>query len=319
MSGVKVSNTVYTILIYIYSIIIKGSNKLAIIYKENELYCCDNLDLLREIPNDSIDLIYCDVLYGTGKKFKNYKDIKDDENTVRNFYVNRLSLMRDKLKDNGSIYIHVDTRINYLMRAIMNEIFGKKNFRNEIIWWKNTFSQNKEDLFLKKHDNILFYTKSEKFYFAPQRIFNGKKLDRIQRGFWNSGDAYLVYDKEKFENYKRIHEEKGIFVEKRIVESFDEEPFTTCQDVIANIGIVNPKSKEWEDYDSQKPIELMERIIFSSSKKGDLVADFFMGSGSFIVAAVRNGRRYIGCDTNNKALSICKKRISEIGKEKNND
>lgn len=285
---------------------------MAIKYQENELYCCDNLDLLREIPNNSIDLIYCDVLYGTGKKFKDYKDIKSDENTVRNFYVNRLNLMRNKLKDDGSIYIQVDTHINYLMRAIMNEVFGEKNFRNEIIWWKNTFSQNQEDLYLKKHDNILFYTKSEEFYFEPQQIFNGKKLDRMQRGFFDSGDAYHVYDTEIFETYKRIHEKKGTYKEKKIIEKFDEQPFTVCQDVIADIGIVNPKSKEWVDYYSQKPIELMERIILSSSKKGDLVADFFMGSGSFIVAAVKSGRRYIGCDTNVKALAICRKRINEI-------
>lgn len=284
-------------------------------YQENGLYCCDNLELLRKIPDKSIDLIYCDVLYGTGKKFKDYIDIKSDEKIVRDFYITRLNLMRNKLKDTGSIYIQVDTHINYLMRAMMNEIFGDKNFRNEIIWWKNTFSQNTEELYLKKHDNILFYTKSKEFYFEPQLIYNGKKLDRMAKGFFDTGDCYLVYDEAKFNTFKDIQQLRGKYQEKPIKTKYDELPFTMCQDVIADISVVNPKAKEKVDYYSQKPIELMERFILCSSREGDLVADFFMGSGSFIVAAAKLKRKYIGCDNNYKAIKIARARLEELREE----
>lgn len=293
---------------------------MAITYRENELYYCDNLEILRNIPKNSIDLIYCDVLYGTGKKFKDFKDIQSDEKTVRQFYVNRLSLMRDKLKKEGSIYIQADTNINYLLREIMNEIFGEENFRNEIIWWKNTFSQNEEDLYLKKHDNILFYTKSDKFYFQPQFIFNGKKFERMKRGYYDSGDTYLVYDWDKFNEFKRLQEQKGtyqnkIIKEKKIKELLNELPVMRCQDVIDDISVINPNAKEWVGYSTQKPIELMERFILCSSREGDLVADFFMGSGSFIVAASKLKRKYIGCDNNYKAIKIARTRLEELREE----
>lgn len=281
-------------------------------YKENELYCCDNLDLLRKIPNNSINLIYCDILYGTGKSFADYKDIKSDEKTVRDFYSPRLNLMRDKLKEDGSIYIQTDQHINYLIRMIMNEIFGEENFRNEIIWWKKTFSQNEEDLYLKKHDNILFYTKSGKCYFNPQQVFNEKKAERISKGYYNAGDTYLVYDEEKFEAFKEKQKIKGKYKEKKITFRLGEEAVTMCHDVIDDISIVNPNSKEVVKYSTQKPVELMERIILSSSKEGDVVADFFMGSGSFIIGAAKLKRKYIGCDINPRAMQICRDRLKDV-------
>ncbi len=279
---------------------------------ENSLFCCDNLELLGKIPDESIDLIYCDVLYGTGKTFPDFKDIKAEERVVKEFYEFRLSLMRNKLKQTGSIYIQVDTRINHWMRVIMDEVFGYNNFRNEVVWWKKSFSEGEDTTYLKRHDNILFYSKTDNFYSDPQYIHNSKKEKRIKKGYWDAGDAYLIYNKEKFNEFKNKQISLGKFKNKKIKERINESPSSRCHDVIDDIEILKHNSPEYVGYSTQKPIELMKRLILSSSKENDLVADFFMGSGSFVVQASKLKRRYIGCDINPRAVELCKKRLSSI-------
>lgn len=279
---------------------------------ENRLFCCDNLDLLDKIPDETLDLIYCDVLYGTGKSFTHFRDIKADEKVVKDFYECRLALMKNKLKKTGSIYIQINTRINHWLRIIMDEIFGYDNFRNEIIWWKESFSEPKGGTYLKRHDNILFYSKSDEFYFEPQYIYNSKKEKRIKKGFFDTGDSYLVYDKKKFNKFKNKQESLNKFKNKPIKYRLNEKPSTKCHDVINDIGSVKHNSKEYVGYSTQKPMELMKRIILSSSKENDLVGDFFLGSGSFVVQAFKLRRRYIGCDINPEAIKICENRLNSI-------
>lgn len=197
----------------------------------------------------------------------------------------------------------------------MDEIFGYENFRSEIVWWKKSFSEGKDPTYLKRHDNILFYSKSNDFYFNPQYIYNSKKDKRIKKGYHDSGDAYLVYDEEKFKRYKNKQVRLGKFNNKKIKMRLDEKPLTKCHDVIVDIDILKHNSLEYVGYSTQKPLKLIERIILSSSKQNNLVADFFMGSGSFVVQAFKLKRRYIGCDINPKAIDICQKRLNSIIKD----
>ena len=96
--------------------------------------CGDNLELLKTQPNESVNMIYCDILYGTGRNFGNYQDLKPIRSDIESHYLPRLIEMKRVLKQNGSIYLQMDTRINHWMRILMDEVFGYKNFKNEIVW-----------------------------------------------------------------------------------------------------------------------------------------------------------------------------------------
>ena len=121
-----------------------------------DMRICDNLELMAEMQDNTVDLIYCDILYGTGRKFKDYQDLKPIRSEIESHYVPRIKEMHRILKSTGSIYLQMDTRINHWMRCIMDDIFGYDNFRNEIIWGYKTGGASKKE-YSKKHDVILFY------------------------------------------------------------------------------------------------------------------------------------------------------------------
>lgn len=225
----------------------------------------DNLELMKQIDDNSIDLIYCDILYGTGKNFKDYQDLKPQRDIIEEFYIPRIKEMYRVLKDNGSIYLQMDWRISHWIRCILDDVFGHKNFINEIIWkYGLGGSGNRE--FAKKHDNILFYTKSKNYTFNLQ---------------YEPATSNMMKGKMK--------------------------KMTDVWDVPA----LNNMAKERVGYDTQKPKELIERIIKASSNEGDIVADFFCGSGTTGVVAKELNRSYILCDINPKAVEISENRINE--------
>lgn len=223
----------------------------------------DNLDLMKQLPKNSIGLIYCDILYGTGRKFKDYQDLKADRRIIQDFYTPRINEMHRILRDTGSIYIHMDWRISHWIRLIMDDVFGFDNFRNEIIWkYGLGGSGNKE--FAKKHDNILFYTKSNQYTFNLQ---------------YEPATSNMLKGKMK-----------------KMTDVWE-------------VPTLNNMAKERIGYDTQKPKSLLERIIKASSNEGDLVADFFCGSGTTCVVSKELGRDYIGCDIGEKAIHIATERI----------
>lgn len=232
----------------------------------NSLYCMDNLVLLRQLPNDYIDLIYCDILYGTGKNFGEYQDLDCDRETIESHYLPRLIEMKRILKESGSIYLQMDTRINHWVRCLLDDIFGSGNFRNEIVWCYGAGDVNAKNRFCRVSDRILFYAKSDKGIFNIAKDGNGKKV----KDWWQ----ILSFGQKMFN--------KGFFEFHN-----DEEVF----------------------YITQKPKMLLERIIKASSNEGDIVADFYLGSGTTCVVAKELGRNYIGCDINENAVKIAEKRL----------
>ena len=123
----------------------------------NKVYCMDNLELLKKIPNESIDLIYCDILYNTGKKFKDYDDKLGTPQEAMEWYRPRLIEMKRVLKDTGSIYLQCDYRLVHYLKVEMDNIFGISSFRNDIIWDYNRWTGLSKNKLQSMHDNILFY------------------------------------------------------------------------------------------------------------------------------------------------------------------
>ena len=247
----------------------------------------DNLELMAEMQDNTVDLIYCDILYGTGRKFKDYQDLKPKREVIEEHYIPRIKEMHRILKENGSIYLQMDTRINHWMRCIMDDIFGYDMFLNELVWCYNTGGKQK-DRFATKHDVILFYSKSK------LKTFNkvGIKRDTGTKSF--GGKIGIDEDGRKYQDKK--HKDK-------YYRYYLDEP-KSAEDWWSDFNNLHSQSKERVIYNTQKPKALIERIIKASSNEGDLVADFY--GGSFTTAEVCKdlNRNFIGCDISEKAIAI---------------
>ena len=136
-----------------------------------DLRCCDNLILMEKIDDNTVDLIYCDILYGTGRKFKDYQDLKPKREIIEEHYIPRIKEMHRILKPTGSIYLQMDTRINHWIRCIMDDIFGYANFRTEIVWFYNSQGKTSKE-WNRKHDVILYYTKSKEWTFNAKKVMD---------------------------------------------------------------------------------------------------------------------------------------------------
>ena len=255
----------------------------------NKIYCMDNLELLKQLDDECVDLIYCDILYNTGKKFKDYDDKLGTPQEAIKWYRPRLIEMKRVLKDTGSIYLQCDYRLVHYLKVEMDNIFEISNFRNEIIW-KYTGSLSPKNKFPQKHDNIIVYGKSINTKF--NQIYEPYKESTINR--FDKEDEY-----GKYRITKRNGKEYKTYLK-------DGKPMESVWD----IPIVRKNSHEYVGYDTQKPKELLRRIIESSSDVNDVVADFFCGSGTSLLVAKELGRQYIGCDINYKAVEITNKRLN---------
>ncbi len=197
----------------------------------------------------------------------------------------RLKLMRDLLAEDGSIYVHCDWRLNSCMRLLLDDIF--KFYVNEIIW-HYTGGGRSENYFSKKHDSVFIYSKSNRF------IFNGDNI-RIP---YKETSAYA----------------KGGIVSKT-GKRYMPNPLGTLPDDVWDIPIINPCSGERVGYPTQKPEALLERIIKASSNEGDLVADFFCGSGTLPAVAEKLGRKWIAADLGKFAIHTTRKRLLGVQRQ----
>lgn len=247
----------------------------------NKLFNEDNLELLKRLPDECINLIYCDILYNTGKKFKDYDDNLGSPQQAIEWYKPRLIEMKRVLKNDGSVYLQCDYRLSHYLKVEMDNIFGLNNFRNEIVWCYNGGGITKKQ-FNKKHDTIFWYSKGDIYTY------------NIQYQPYNENSAKRLLNKHRGED-----------------KSYKLNLGTPMTDWWTDIKcIVNPANIEYEDYATQKPKALLERIIKASSNEGDLVADFFCGSGTTCVVAKELGRNYLGCDIGEKAISITNQRLN---------
>jgi DNA modification methylase len=123
----------------------------------------DNLELMAEMQDNTVDLIYCDILYGTGRKFKDYQDLKPKREIIEEHYIPRIKEMHRILKPTGSIYLQMGEEISHWIRCILDDVFGYSNFMTEIIWWLNNVSgfKTQANNWIRNNDKILFYKKDK--------------------------------------------------------------------------------------------------------------------------------------------------------------
>ena len=212
------------------------------------------------------------------------------------YMANRLRECRRVLKPTGSIYLHCDPTMNYLLRLVMDTVFGKKNFKNEIIWHRSRgFKRKSAKQFPQKHDSIFFYAN-----LADSMVFNTQykphKPEYIRR-FKRDDDGRLYRDD--------VNPTRG--GRRRIY--LDETHGDIVDSVWADISPVNPNSRERMGYPTQKPRALLERIISASCPDDGVVFDPFCGCGTTIHAAQNLGRRWIGIDICVNACKVIQKRI----------
>jgi DNA modification methylase len=229
----------------------------------------------------------------------------------------RLKLMHGLLADDGSIYVHCDWRLNSVTRLVMDEVFGKDNFVNEIVWCYEDIGSRSSDYYKKKHDSILFYQKSDQRKFNIQR----KKLaestiKRFKKYFDNNGQ--ITYQSLKETNPGVFKKLKGIPEDLSKV-WLDVNAGPPMNDWWTDISPLKIGFSEHTNYPTQKPAQLIERIIIGSTDEGDLVADFFCGSGTTLAVAEKLGRKWIGSDLGRFGIHTTRKRMIQVQREMKKD
>ncbi|MHA2400182.1 MAG: DNA-methyltransferase [Promethearchaeota archaeon] len=263
--------------------------------KVNTAYSSENLEFLRQLKSAFIDLIYIDPPFYTGTDYKEFSDVWESLDDYLNFMEIRIREMHRVLKDSGSFYCHCDNNAAFDLKLICDKIFGREFFRREIIWNVGSVSGFKSQVrgWVRQHDVILYYTKSERYTFNKQ---------------------YIPYREKYIKQMFRYIDDDGRLYRKRRggKQYLDENPGTPVGDVWNDIYSyqTRTRSKEYLGYPTQKPEKLLERIVLSSSNEGDLVADFFCGSGTTLVVAHKLKRKWLGVDTNPRAIELCKKRLN---------
>ncbi len=263
--------------------------------KLNTVYLAENLKFLKKLNSNSINLIYIDPPFYSGVDYKEFSDLWNSLDDYLTFMMARIKEIHRVLNDTGSFYCHCDPHSVFDLKALCDKVFGNKNFRREIIWNVGSVSGFKSQVkgWVRQHDNILYYTKSNSFTFTRQ---------------------YTPYKKEYIEKMFRYVDEDGRRYRKRRggKQYLDEKPGNSLGDVWNDIFSFQTitRSKEYLGYPTQKPEKLLKRIILASSNEGDLIADFFCGTGTSLSVAQKLKRRWIGVDNNPKAIELCKKRLN---------
>jgi DNA modification methylase len=308
----------------------------------NKLIWGDNIHVMNALLGQfegKIDLIYIDPPFATGADFTTTTQIGEGDeeedvtkeaslieevayrdtwgngmNSFLQMIYDRLLLMKRLLKDTGSIYVHVDYRTSAYVRLIMDEIFGEENFQNHIVWcYREAINSSKR--WNRKHDDLLFYSKSNQFIFNCDEVLEPHSANTIKKYKYKDSIGY----------YRLMG--RGI----------KGSPICSARDVSPDweishpdlvyrhylrkgsypvdfwlIDIINQASNERLGYPTQKPEALLERIIKASSNEGDLVADFFCGSGTTAAVAEKLNRRWITSDIGRFSIHTTRKRILDI-------
>lgn len=225
----------------------------------------------------------------------------------------RLIPLKRVLKETGSIYLHCDPTASHYLKMIMDVVFGKKNFRNEIIWHYKSFHGNVKQYYAKKHDVIFWYTKTDQWRF--NRLFFTNVEDTIDSSRWSQWlvDGTKIYgrnmpmqDSRFVRFYNRWVRENGrIPLPDEIVYEVKGQALDTVWD----IKPVDPKDNDRLGYPTQKPETLLERIILASSNEGDWVLDPFCGCGTTVAVSERLHRNWVGIDISMQAVNVIRERM----------
>ena len=283
-----------------------------------EFYLGDSLELMPELISsyaNKIKLIYFDPPFMTGREFDacmpvgekgfagdrgyytkipSYSDNWKSKEEYLSFLKNILIGSKELLSDDGVICVHVDRHASHYVRILLDEVFGENSFINEIIWHYHSGGSSKTS-FPAKHDNLYIYGKNSKVKINPAsagKTRSDKRHNHMKRSIDIDGRVYFSI-KSNGKEYKYYEDD---------IVSFDD---------VWDIPHLQQKHPERTGFGTQKPLELLDRIIKSCTRKGDIVCDLFAGSGTTLISALNNGRRYIGVDKSALSLLTFRRRLTE--------
>ena len=272
---------------------------------KNKLIWGDNLEVLFHLLNffkAKINLIYIDPPFFSGTNY--HIDVMEDDNSYNTiaYYdhwnkdldsylqmlYERIILLKQLLTEKGLLFVHLDWHASYYIKLILDEVFGEKRFVNNIVWYYyNKYSAGKKNL-PRAHDDILVYSKTDEYTFNEIRIPRKTPIKQLKREMVN-GVLKNVKDKNGHVMYRLVTDKK--------------------LDDVWRIPCLQPASKEWTGFPTQKHHDLLNRIIQLGSNEQDLVADFFCGAGTTLLEAEKLNRKWIGCDISEYSIYLTRKRI----------
>lgn len=264
----------------------------------------DCLKGLKNLKKETIDLIYLDPPFFTQKTQKltskdgqkySFEDKWDCLEDYISFLKERIVECKNVLKNTGSLFLHCDSKASHHIKIMLDSVFGKTNFRSEIIWSYKRWTNSHKGL-IPNHETIFFYSKSNdyKFNVLLTEYSETTNIDQIQQERVRDSNGKVQYKTDENGNIVQAKAKNGV-------------PLSD----VWEIPFLNPKAKERTGYPTQKPIELLERIIKIASDEGDTVLDPFCGSGTTLIAAKLLNRKYIGFDISKEAIDLTNKRINE--------
>lgn len=300
----------------------------------------ENLDLLNKLVEEKFEfqLIYLDPPYNTGRDFNDFDDkFESIKDYAYEFLKPRFELMKKLLSKTGVIVVHIEPKITHYVRLVLDDVFGIKNFQNEIVW-KSGGNKKSSKKLMRFHDSILVYSNNTKYKYNPLYLpydseykkNNSLKEDKrgeyttsaahnsqpdvIQRPNlryeWNGHHKQWWWSKEKMQ---KLHDDDRLQYNKqgipRVKKYLDEMEGIPVRDLWLDINQIQGSEKL--DYATQKPIELLERIIKMYSNESDNVLDPFAGSGTTGRACLKTNRGYVMLDINDKGSRIFSSSISK--------
>ena len=285
----------------------------------NRLLWGDNLHVMRQLPSESVDLVYIDppffsnrvynVIWGDDQEIRSFSDLWKEGLGGYLIWLNaRLYELKRVLKPTGSIYVHCDWHASHYIKVEMDKIFGYDNFRNEIVWNKYSGRKNNAKAkFTTQHDAIFFYGKStESGFNIIYESLSGSALKEY-RHTDEEGRLYRMARRGK--GYESSGGNRRIYL--------DENPGNPAGTLWTDSGLALPQSSnERVGYPTQKPEALLERIIKASSNENDVVLDIFGGGGTTPVVAQRLGRRWICVDQSRVSVSVTAERLKAAAAER---
>ncbi len=276
----------------------------------------DCLDVLRNCRSEFVDLIYLDPPYGSQKDYGDFSDKwewddvlfatmsrrchglglenllyllgKGGDLMYLAYMTVRLWELYRVLKSTGSIYLHCDWHMSHYLKIVMDKIFGKKNFRNEIVW-RYSWGLRTDKCWNRKHDSILMYSNSENIIFNANNVLEDREISKSTENRLKYKGA-LITDGNKGRGQHKMALPSDVWY----------------------VATINGMAKERIGYPTQKPEALLERIIKASSNEGDLVLDPFCGSGTTLAVCEKLNRKSLGIDISPKALSVAGSRLAGI-------
>jgi len=300
--------------------------KLSALIDTRVIYCGDNLEQLKKLPENSVDLIYIDppfnsnrnyeVFWGETKEKRAFKDRHASTQSYIEFMRPRCVELHRVLKKTGSFYFHCDWHASHYVKQMLDQIFGDNYFQNEIIWCYKTRHFSKKH-FSRKHDTIFFYTKSNNYVFNWKEVVRPlsdstvKKYKRKdEKGYYRLVGRGITGSpiksaKDVDPKWEKTHPEL-------VVRDYLEDKIGVPVEDNWEIDIINQASKERLGYPTQKPLALLDRIIKASSDPNDIVLDAFCGCGTALVAAENLGRQWIGIDISPTACRVMAKRLRDV-------